>query len=579
MTGDHLSVKSLLAIAAAIFTVAAAAPATNFAGKADYVIVGGGPAGFVLAEQLSQNPNTKIILLEAGPDGIDSNLINTPAYYPLIQEYFWNYTTQPDPNLGGNTPGLTQGRVFGGGTAVNGMAYCRGAASVFDEWAEVSWNPGLAWHSLLDDFRATSHYTFQPADYQQYVNTSAYGDGPLEVSRVPGLTGFDIPFAAALSSVLGVEEVDMTDGTGIGLDLGLQSISVADRRRSYARSTYGRLIQSRPNVQMITGAWVHHIGFSGKTAKNVTYINALSNQTSTVKAKEIIVSGGAINSPKLLMLSGVGPKEQLSKLGIPVVTDIPAIGTNLYNHLFPVIELKVTPDVMTVWQWSSNATEKPLAEQQYRSNASGPLAWDNGLVYAAFRVPDSVFEGVNGTHYTSLPKDRPHVLIEYSTVPFLRSIGNTSVVTAWASLVQPEASGYVTLRSKDYREDPLIHANYFGSEADKAAVRWGYKKLREIGASNELESVVRRELYPGSNVTTDEDVWAAIQQQSFSFHHPVGSVAIGKALDSNWRLKGLKGIRVVDSSTFPTLPSCHPQADVYALAHRAAKDIRDIDGN
>lgn len=571
--GKSLLLKGLLSIAAA-----SSAAAHKLAGSADYVIVGGGPAGFVLAEQLSQNPNTYVVLLEAGPDGINSSLINTPAYYIEIQEYFWNYTSQPDPNLGGQAPGLTQGRVFGGGTAVNGMAYCRGAASVFDEWAELSGNPGLAWRSLLEDFKATSHYTYQPANYSEFVNTTVYGDGPLEVSRASGLTGFDLPFAKAVESALGLKEIDMTDGTGIGLDLGLQSIRVSNRTRSYARNSFGSLMENRPNVQMIHGAWVHNIGFSGKTAVNVTYLNTLNNETYTVTAGETIVSGGAINTPKLLMLSGVGPKDRLSKLGIPVVADIPSVGANLYDHYFPIVEAEVTDDVLTVWQWSQNVTEEVLAKEQYAADASGPLGWDNGLVYAAFRIPDSVFEGVNGTHYTSLPKDRPHILIEYSTVPFDRATPNISVITAWSSLVQPEASGYVTLNSSDYRDDPLIFSNYFGSAADKVAVIWGYKKLREILASDELKSVVVQEFYPGANVTTDEEIWAAIQQQAYSFHHPLGTVAIGKALDSNWRLKGLKGIRVIDSSTFPSPPSCHPQADVYAIAHRAAKDIRDADG-
>ena len=453
------------------------------------------------------------------------------------------------------------------------MAYCRGAASVFDEWAQVSGNPGLAWKSLLDDFKAVSHYTFQPASYEQFVNTSVYGDGPLEVSRASSLTGFDLPFESALQSILGLHEVDMTDGTGIGLDKGLESIRVSNRTRSYARTAFGSLIEVRPNVQMIHDAWVHHIGFSGKTAKNVTYINTQTNSNTTLSAKEIIISSGAINTPKLLMLSGVGPKAQLSKLNIPIVADNPAVGATLYDHLFPIVMVEVDPDVMTVWQWSQNATEAAIATSQYQTNHSGPLANDNGIVFGAFRVPDSVFDGINGTHYTSLPADRPHILIEYSGVPFDPDTGNVSQVTGWASLVQPESTGNVSLSTAQYIDNPRIFSNYYGTPADKAALLWGYKKLRQIMASAELKSVVKQELYPGSNVTSDHDIWAAIQQQSYSFHHPLGSVPIGQALDSNWRLKGLHGIRVVDVSTFPYATTCHPQATVYALAHRAALDI------
>ncbi|RMZ84341.1 hypothetical protein DV738_g544, partial [Chaetothyriales sp. CBS 135597] len=265
-----------------------------------------------------RDPNTKVILLEAGPDAIDSVQVNT--YYPTITEYFWNFTSEPDPNLAGGSPQLPQ---------------------------------GLSWASLLEDFKAGSHYTFQPADYEQFVNTSVYGDGPIEVIRASSLTGFDIPFAQALQSSLGLQEVDMDDGSGIGT--------------------------------------------------------------------------------------------------------------------FP-----------------------PRHRQCQRAN---------------------------------------------------------------------------------YTDDPRIFSNYSGTPADKAALLWAYKKLREILASPELKSVVKQELYPGANVTSDAEVWAAILQQRYSFRHPLGTVSIGQGLGANWRLNGLDGIRVVDVSTFPYPPSCHPQASVYVLAYRATGDI------
>lgn len=457
------------------------------------------------------------------------------------------------------------------------MAYCRGASSVFDEWAELSGNPGLAWNSLLEDFRETTDYGIEAsADYEQFVNTTVYGDGPLQVSRNGGLTGFDIPFADALKSTFDIEDIDMTDGSGIGLDRGLASIHAGQRTRSYARVTFGTLMENRPNVQMIHSAEVFKIGFSGQTAVDVKYVDILKNKTTTIEAKEIIISSGAINTPELLMLSGVGPKDQLSKLDIPIVADIPDVGSNLYDHVFAIVQLEVTPEVKTFWQLVVNNTAMALAEEQYAADRSGPLGWNNGYTHATFRLPDSVWDGINGTHYINLPPDRPHVLMEYSAVGFIPQ--NVSSITAWVSLVQPEASGHVALNSSSYGADPLIFTNYYGSEADKAAMIYAYKKLRDdVLGTDAVKSLTVRELYPGTNVTSDEDIWAAIQKQSYSFRHPVGTVAIGKALDSNWRVKGLQGIRVVDSSTFPTPPSCHPQADVYALAHRAAKDIRKAD--
>jgi choline dehydrogenase len=473
---------------------------------------------------------------------------------------------------------LAQGKVSGGGTAVNAMAYCRGASSVFDDWATISGNQGLAWDSLLEDFEATTHYTYQSADYEEVVNTTTYGTGPLEISRPSELTGFEPGFMDAIESALGIQQVDLTDGTGIGIDIGLQSIYVSNRTRSYARNTFGLQMASRTNVQVIFNAWVQRVGFSNTTAQNVTYIDTANNETHTIAANEIILSGGAINTPKILMLSGVGPESSLSALNIPVVADVSEIGTNLYDHHYSIIEMEVTSDIKTAWQFTENATEVAIAQAEYAANASGPLGNCDGGTFACARLPDSVFDSVNDSYYTSIPQDRPQILYQYSATSMLSSSPNVSIISAWATLVQPEASGNLTLQSSDYRDDPIINSNYYGSASDKVAIQYAYKQLRSILNSDDLAPYVVREVFPGANVTTDDQIWEAIQEGAQSFHHPIGTVALGTVLDSNWRVKGLSNIRVVDSSALPTPPTCHPQADIYAIAHRAARDIAAADG-
>lgn len=501
-----------------------------------------------------------------------------PAIFYQTMPLTWDYYSEPEEVLGGTTPNLWQGKVLGGGTAVNAMIYTRGAASVYDEWAEISGNDGLSWPSILENFEAVSHYTEQPADFEQFVNTSVYGDGPLEVSHTTALTGFDQPFTQALEAQLGLEEVDFTDGTGIGYTYAVQSIRVSNRTRSYAYNTFGYLSATRPNVEILHNAWVQKIGFSDQTAQGVTYTDTLTNETYTLNATEIIVAAGAVKSPQLLMLSGVGPGDQLEALGIPVVADIPAVGTNLYDHHNAAIQVQVTDDVETIFTWYQNETALAIARQQYEADGSGPLGRTNGGSLGATRLPDEVFSDVDSTYYQSLPEDRPHVLYTYVGVPLLEDGPNVNTVTSWASIIQPEASGYLTLQSSDYRDPPLIYSNYYGSEGDLAAIRYAFDELREIFRSDELSDVVVEETFPGANVTSDEDVWAAIQQISHSYHHPVGTVALGTVLDSDWRIKGLNGIRVVDSSAIPTLPTCPIQAVVYAFAHRAAQDIIEADG-
>ncbi|KAH8195265.1 hypothetical protein TruAng_010560 [Truncatella angustata] len=570
MARDVFSLKTLIAVWALYATYVVA-------NVVDYVIVGGGPAGLVVAERLSSRANVTVVVLEAGPDVQTDPAVETPGRLIEVTNHIadrlWNYFSEPEPNLNGNTPELWQAKVLGGATAINSMTYCRGSSSVFDEWATISGNPGLAWDSLLDDFKETSHYTDQELDYEQVVEPGAYGDGPVEVTRVKSLTGLEIPLSEEMESFFQLPEVDMNDGTGIGVDLGLSSIRASNRTRSYAGNTYTWLMGNRPNVRIITNAWVQRIGFRGRTATNVTYINTQTNEVTVLEAKEIILAAGALNTPKLLFQSGVGPKRNLTALGINVVADVPGIGAKLWDHHATYVEAEVTAGIDTIWQLLFNSTASSIAVEQYEADYSGPLTGPLGEMYGAARLPNSAFSGVNAKHYTSLAADRPHVLWHYAAVAFYPGSPNVSIVSLAPTLVQPEAPGYLTINSSDYTAPPLIYSNFYGSAADKAAIIYGLKQARVLLEAESLSPYVLSEVYPGSSVTSDEDIWKAIQAGSTSFHHPVGTVPLGKVLKKNWRINGVKGLRVVDSSAMPTLPTCHIQASVYAFAHRAALDI------
>lgn len=545
----------------------------------DYVVVGGGPAGMVVAERLSQDPSVNILLLEAGPDGTNEPLINTPAYGPQLTgtQYVWNFTSQPDPNLGGRAPALTQGHAWGGGSAVNYMAYCRGAPSVFDEWANISGDNGLSWASLFEDFQATSRYQVQSLNYDPSSNISAYGKGPLEVTSPVDDLGFSQRYVSALKETLGLSNADLNDGTGLGVSSGPSTIKASNRTRDYALPAYGWQMANRNNLRMIPNALVSKIGFIGNRASNITYHSSVDNTTQTIVAKEIILAAGALNSPKLLMLSGVGPKEHIEELGISVVADIPLIGSNLYDHHFSNLEYEVKQGVQTSWQYTDNATFKAIAKEEYASNSSGPLGESAGGAFALARVPDAVFNAVNDTFHPSLPADRAQLLFQETNAAFISGSSNLSIISPFVALVQPEASGYLRLNSSNFKDDPLIFSNYYGSPGDKAAMLYGYKKLREVMTNKQTEQVLVREVFPGANVTSDEQIWKAIQMSARSFHHVLGTVALGKVLDSSWRVKGLEGIRVVDSSSFPSPPTCHLQATVYAYAHHVAGVIRRDD--
>jgi len=459
------------------------------------------------------------------------------------------------------------------------MIYCRGSASVFDEWAEVSGNDGLAWESMLAAFRATSSWQDEASiTYVQPVNASSFGNGPLAVSRQRKLFALDQPLIDTIQAELNLDQIDFASGGGIGVSQGIDTIRAFNRTRSYAYNTFGYIANTRRNFKLQTNAWVSTIGFTGTKADRVTYNNTLTNAMNTIHAKEIIVAAGAVKSPQLLMLSGVGPADRLTKLGIPVVKDVPEVGQNLVDHHNALVQFSAVPEELTLWQYQFNATVQAQADAEYTRNRDGVLGAQWGDVLAAVRLPDEAFEGVDGSFFTNLPADRPHVAYEYINTGVVAGVANVSSVTAWVSLVQPEATGNLTLASANYLDAPTIYANYFGSPADRAAMLYGYKQIRAILNADTLKPLLPEELFPGPNVTSDADLWAAIQKTARSWHHPVGTVALGTVLDAKWRVKGLQGLRVVGSPAIPYISTCPIQSTVYAIGHRAAVDIAAADG-
>lgn len=286
-------------------SLAAAAPwsysSNSSFSQPDYVIIGGGPAGFVLAEELSRKPNVTVVLLEAGPETAGVEAIDVPGYAPpLLQtQYTWNYTCQPDPNLGGNSPLLHQGRGFGGGSAVNYMGACRGAPSVYDEWADISGDDGLRWENFFNDYKSTVHYTEETLDYDPHVNTSAYGDGPLELTAPPDNLGFVQQLVSSWMAILGLPWVDLSDGTGLGVTTSVDTIRASNRTRDFASQAFGWQLAGRRNARQLHDVEVTKIGFEGKRAASVTYVNHGDGSTNTLYPKEIIVAAGALGSPKV----------------------------------------------------------------------------------------------------------------------------------------------------------------------------------------------------------------------------------------------------------------------------------------
>jgi choline dehydrogenase-like flavoprotein len=522
----------------------------------DYVIVGAGSAGCVLAHRLSADGKNSVLLLEAGPR--DTNLwIHVPlGYGRLFKEKTvnWMYQTEPEPELDGRRVFQPRGKVLGGSSSINGLLYVRGQHEDYDRWRQHG-NQGWGFDDVLPYFKK--------AEDQQRGADDFHGvGGPLPVCDLGHPDPLSAAFIAAAAETGLPVNRDFNGASQEGA--GFFQTTTRHGRRASTAVAYLRPARRRNNLLVETSALARRIVFDGRRAVAVEYGQAGRQKTARAR-REILVSGGAFNSPQLLQLSGVGPAELLRRHGIEVVMDAAGVGHDLQDHMQVRVIMRCSKPI-TLNDVVNSPTRKFLTGLQYAALRKGPLTIAAGTSGAFFKTNPRL----------ATPDIQVHFL-PFSTDRMGEKLHSFSGFTASVCQLRPESRGSLRIKSAEAEAAPEIRINYLSTEADRTANVEGLKMLRKILAAPALKPYVVEEIDPGAKVASDEELLQFCRARGSTIYHPTSTCRMGNdplaVVDQRLCVRGLGGLRVVDASVMPDLVSGNTNAVVIMIAEKASDVI------